>query len=62
MSQEPTPCSRIIREIPKQPQSKHALCDQISLLWAAANQLGLYDAADFIRPHMAGAEKTKGKP
>ena len=47
-------CSAIIRNIPKTPQSQHALCDQLSLLWAAANRLGLYDAADFIRPHMAG--------
>jgi len=48
------PCSAVIRQIPKTQQSQHALCDQISLLWAAANRLGLYDAADFIRPYMAG--------
>jgi len=49
-----TTCSAVIRQIPKTPQSQHALCDQLSLLWAAASRLGLYDAADFIRPHMAG--------
>lgn len=52
--------SNIIRQLPSLPQSQHALCDQMSLLWAVANRLGLYDAADFIRPHMARPEENSG--
>ena len=56
----PPACSGVIRAIPQQVQSHRALSNQISLLWAAANRLGLYDAADFIRPYMAGGERSKG--
>lgn len=37
-----------IRSIPRFDQSQAALNDQLALLKAAANRLGLYDAADYL--------------
>lgn len=53
-------CSSVVRSLPKLPQSERPICDQISLLWAAAKKLGLYAAAEFIRPHMARTEENSG--
>jgi hypothetical protein len=39
----------IIRDIPQQPQTQESLSDQLLVLQAAANKLGLYDAAEFLR-------------
>ena len=41
--------NRVIVEIPQQPQRQYATDDQLRVLIAAANRLGLYDAADAIR-------------
>jgi hypothetical protein len=40
---------RVIAEIPQQPQRQYGTDEQLRLLQAAANKLGLYDAADAIR-------------
>ena len=48
-----------IDQIPKMEQSQHALSDQIFLLWAVANRLGLYDAADFIRLYLRQENPTE---
>ena len=39
----------IVKQIPQVPQTQMALNDQLKILRIAANKLGLYDAADFIR-------------
>lgn len=39
----------MIRSIPRHPQVQWALNDQLRVLAAAANRLGLYDAADLVR-------------
>ena len=39
----------IIDKIPQQPQRQDSLASQLADLRIAANKLGLYDAADFIR-------------
>ena len=39
----------IAKQIPQVPQTQMALNDQLKILRIAANKLGLYDAADFIR-------------
>lgn len=39
----------VINQIPQQAQRQYATDDQLVVLMAAANKLGLYDAADFIR-------------
>lgn len=36
-------------QIPRQPQRQYATDDQMRILIAAANRLGLYDAADRIK-------------
>ena len=41
----------VIKEIPQQGQVQYDLQRQLRELRVAANKLGLYDAADFIRPH-----------
>ena len=41
----------VIKEIPQQGQVQYDLQRQLQELRIAANKLGLYDAADFIRPH-----------
>jgi len=41
----------VIKEIPQQGQVQYDLKRQLRELRVAANKLGLYDAADFIRPH-----------
>jgi len=38
-----------VRAIHRQPQTQAALNDQLTALREAAQRLGLYDAADFIR-------------
>ena len=40
----------VIRHIPQQPQVQYDLDRQLRELRYAANKLGLYDAADFLRP------------
>ena len=42
----------VIKEIPQQGQVQYDLQRQLRELRIAANKLGLYDAADFIRPHI----------
>ena len=39
----------VARQIPQVPQTQRALNDQLKILRIAANKLGLYDAADFIK-------------
>jgi len=41
---------KVIRNIPQQPQVQYDLTTQLRELRRAANKLGLYDAADFLRP------------
>jgi hypothetical protein len=41
----------VIKEIPQQGQVQYDLQRQLRELRVAANKLGLYDAADFLRPH-----------
>ena len=41
----------VIKEIPQQGQVQYDLQRQLRELRIAANKLGLYDVADFIRPH-----------
>jgi hypothetical protein len=41
--------NKVIAAIPQQPQRQYATDDQLRVLQAAANKLGLYDAADVIR-------------
>lgn len=43
------PALKAANEIPQQRQTQMALNDQLRILRVAANKLGLYDAADFIR-------------
>lgn len=40
----------VIKMIPQQPQVQYDLTKQLSELRIAANKLGLYDAADYLRP------------
>lgn len=39
----------IAKQIPQVPQTQMALNNQLKILRIAANRLGLYDAADFIK-------------
>ena len=39
-----------IKDIPQQPQVQYDLNRQLRELRIAANKLGLYDAADYLRP------------
>ena len=39
----------VAKQIPQITQTQMALNDQLKILRIAANKLGLYDAADFIR-------------
>jgi hypothetical protein len=39
----------VIRGIPQQPQRQYGTDEQLRYLMAAANKLGLYDAADRLR-------------
>lgn len=41
----------VIKEIPQQGQVQYDLQRQLRELRTAANKLGLYDAADFLRPN-----------
>lgn len=41
----------VISTIPQQGQVQYDLQRQLRELMVAANKLGLYDAADFIKPH-----------
>ena len=41
----------VIKEIPQQGQVQYDLQRQLRELRVAANKLGLYDAADFLRSH-----------
>lgn len=49
ISTTPTPAIEAIPKIIQQPQAQYSLTDQLKELRTAANKLGLYDAADFIR-------------
>lgn len=40
-----------LKAIPQQSQCQGSLEDQLLILISAANRLGLYDAADFLRKH-----------
>lgn len=42
--------ARDFKSIPQFAQTQRALDEQLRDLWAIANRLGLYDAADHIRP------------
>ena len=44
--------NEVIKDIPIQPQKQYSLNQQLSELRTAANRLGLYDAADFIKPYI----------
>jgi hypothetical protein len=41
--------NKVIAKIPQQTQRQYGTDEQLRLLQAAANKLGLYDAADTIR-------------
>ena len=41
----------VIKEIPQQGQVQYDLQRQLRELRVAANKLGLYDAADYLRPN-----------
>jgi len=45
--------------IPRLPQTQAPLEDQLQTLYAVANQLGLYDAADFIQKTVLQTRKEK---
>lgn len=47
-----TIAEKAISEISQQPQAQYSLTDQLKELQIAANKLGLYDAADFIKNHL----------
>ena len=47
--EESLPAIDVVHQIPRQPQSQAALNSQLKSLQEAAQRLGLYDAADFIR-------------
>jgi len=38
-----------LKDIPKKPQAQEDLTNQLNKLYATANRLGLYDAADYLR-------------
>lgn len=38
-----------LKKIDKLPQTQISTTDQLNILWAFANKLGLYDAADFLK-------------
>ena len=42
--------SKVIQNIEQQPQVQYSLAEQLAMLRLAANKLGLYDAADYLRP------------
>ena len=46
----------VIRKIPQQAQRQYGTDEQLRLAMAAANKLGLYDAADAIR-RLAGQDE-----
>ena len=52
-----TPYVEAIRAIPQQPQTQGPLTDQLLALRVAANRLGLWDAADYLRRRLD--EKTQ---
>lgn len=39
----------VINSIPQQPQVQYSLMEQLEQLRLAANKLGLYDAADYLK-------------
>jgi hypothetical protein len=41
--------NEVINNIPQQPQVQYSLRDQLEQLRLAANKLGLYDAADYLK-------------
>lgn len=41
--------SEVLKLIPQLPQRQDSTVDQLRDLWAVANKLGLYDAADTIK-------------
>lgn len=41
--------TRYINNIPQQPQVQYSLMEQLEQLRLAANKLGLYDAADYLK-------------
>lgn len=47
-----------ILAIPQQPQNQASLREQLFLLLAAANRLGLYDAADYLLSHRNSGDWT----
>jgi hypothetical protein len=47
---QPKSVLEVIKAIPQQPQVQYDLQRQLEELRVAANKLGLYDAADFLRP------------
>lgn len=49
---------RVIAEIPQQPQRQYGTDEQLRVLQAAANKLGLYDAADVIRNWFEATERV----
>lgn len=44
-----TPAINTIKEISQQPQAQYSLEQQLAELRVAANKLGLYDPADFLK-------------
>lgn len=40
-----------IKEIEQQPQAQYSMIQQLRELRVAANKLGLYDAADFLKTY-----------
>jgi len=50
MNNEINPVVETIKKIKQQPQVQYDLTRQLRELRLAANKLGLYDAADYLRP------------
>lgn len=50
--QFPESYRKVVRDIPQQPQRQDSLDEQLLTLTAAANKLGCYDAADYIRDRL----------
>jgi len=47
----------VIRAIPQQAQRQYGTDEQLRMLQAAANKLGLYDAADRLREQLAAIDE-----
>jgi hypothetical protein len=49
----------VLEAVPQQPQTQAALSDQLRVLQAFANRLGLYDAADCVARSLPSINKNE---